>query len=93
MPRKNAKSTVATMLANWFQVMEHGQQDIHTACTSYSPRQHWPERKVVQVLQQKQQNRQKPRFVLMLLILFKSPWGTRWGTNHKKGASPSGKAP
>ncbi len=48
MPRKNAKSTVAAMLANGFLVMEHGQQDIYTACTSYSPRQHWPERKVVQ---------------------------------------------
>lgn len=27
-PRKNAKSTVAAMLANWFLVMEHGQQPL-----------------------------------------------------------------
>ena len=33
-PRKNAKSTVAAMLANWFLVMEHGQQDIYTAAVS-----------------------------------------------------------
>ncbi|ELW8211804.1 terminase large subunit domain-containing protein, partial [Yersinia enterocolitica] len=29
-PRKNAKSTVAAILANWFLVMEPGQQDIYT---------------------------------------------------------------
>ncbi|MDC9616165.1 terminase large subunit, partial [Xenorhabdus khoisanae] len=33
-PRKNAKSTVAAMLANWFLVMESGQQDIYTAAVS-----------------------------------------------------------
>ncbi|OUK59022.1 terminase large subunit [Enterobacter hormaechei] len=33
-PRKNAKSTVAAMLANWFLVMEKGQQDIYTAAVS-----------------------------------------------------------
>ena len=33
-PRKNAKSTVAAMLANWFLVMEEGQQDIYTAAVS-----------------------------------------------------------
>ncbi|MBD2782854.1 terminase large subunit [Xenorhabdus szentirmaii] len=33
-PRKNAKSTVAAILANWFLVMEHGQQDIYTAAVS-----------------------------------------------------------
>jgi phage terminase large subunit-like protein len=33
-PRKNAKSTVAAMLANWFLVMEQGQQDIYTAAVS-----------------------------------------------------------
>ncbi len=33
-PRKNAKSTVAAMLANWFLVMEPGQQDIYTAAVS-----------------------------------------------------------
>ncbi|TBM33368.1 terminase large subunit, partial [Hafnia paralvei] len=29
--RKNAKSTAAAILANWFLVMEEGQQDIYTA--------------------------------------------------------------
>ena len=29
--RKNAKSTVAAVLANWFLIMEKGQQDIYTA--------------------------------------------------------------
>ncbi|PHM24130.1 terminase large subunit [Xenorhabdus budapestensis] len=33
-PRKNAKSTVAAILANWFLVMENGQQDIYTAAVS-----------------------------------------------------------
>ncbi|PHM38878.1 terminase [Xenorhabdus mauleonii] len=33
-PRKNAKSTVAAILANWFLVMEQGQQDIYTAAVS-----------------------------------------------------------
>ncbi|CDG88868.1 terminase large subunit [Xenorhabdus bovienii] len=33
-PRKNAKSTVAAILANWFLVMEPGQQDIYTAAVS-----------------------------------------------------------
>lgn len=33
-PRKNAKSTVAAILANWFLVMEHGQQDVYTAAVS-----------------------------------------------------------
>ncbi|HCR3434811.1 terminase large subunit [Morganella morganii] len=33
-PRKNAKSTVAAILANWFLVMEDGQQDIYTAAVS-----------------------------------------------------------
>ncbi|MBD2810043.1 terminase large subunit [Xenorhabdus sp. Vera] len=33
-PRKNAKSTVAAILANWFLVMELGQQDIYTAAVS-----------------------------------------------------------
>ncbi|PHM27510.1 terminase large subunit [Xenorhabdus budapestensis] len=33
-PRKNAKSTVAAILANWFLVMESGQQDIYTAAVS-----------------------------------------------------------
>lgn len=33
-PRKNAKSTIAAMLANWFLVMEPGQQDIYTAAVS-----------------------------------------------------------
>ncbi|MDT8767947.1 terminase large subunit [Pasteurella multocida] len=32
--RKNAKSTVAAILANWFLVMEKGQQDIYTAAVS-----------------------------------------------------------
>ena len=32
--RKNAKSTVAAVLANWFLVMEGGQQDIYTAAVS-----------------------------------------------------------
>lgn len=32
--RKNAKSTVAAVLANWFLVMEKGQQDIYTAAVS-----------------------------------------------------------
>ncbi|MCZ5841215.1 terminase large subunit, partial [Escherichia coli] len=32
--RKNAKSTVAAILANWFLVMENGQQDIYTAAVS-----------------------------------------------------------
>ncbi|CEE92681.1 putative terminase large subunit [Xenorhabdus nematophila str. Anatoliense] len=32
--RKNAKSTVAAILANWFLVMEQGQQDIYTAAVS-----------------------------------------------------------
>ncbi|OIQ13538.1 hypothetical protein UR07_09580 [Pasteurella multocida subsp. multocida] len=34
MARKNAKSTVAAVLANWFLVMEKGQQDIYTAAVS-----------------------------------------------------------
>lgn len=33
-PRKNAKSTKAAILANWFLVMEEGQQDIYTAAVS-----------------------------------------------------------
>lgn len=33
-PRKNAKSTAAAILANWFLVMEEGQQDIYTAAVS-----------------------------------------------------------
>ncbi len=33
-PRKNAKSTVATILANGFLVMEQGQQDIYIAAVS-----------------------------------------------------------
>ena len=33
-PRKNAKSTTAAILANWFLVMEKGQQDIYTAAVS-----------------------------------------------------------
>ncbi|CDH01230.1 terminase large subunit [Xenorhabdus bovienii] len=33
-PRKNAKSTIAAILANWFLVMEPGQQDIYTAAVS-----------------------------------------------------------
>lgn len=33
-PRKNAKSTVAAILADWFLVMEDGQQDIYTAAVS-----------------------------------------------------------
>lgn len=33
-PRKNAKSTVAAILANWFLIMENGQQDIYTAAVS-----------------------------------------------------------
>ncbi|ARD18667.1 terminase large subunit [Edwardsiella piscicida] len=33
-PRKNAKSTTAAILANWFLVMEEGQQDIYTAAVS-----------------------------------------------------------
>ncbi|CDG89336.1 terminase large subunit [Xenorhabdus bovienii] len=33
-PRKNAKSTVASILANWFLVMDNGQQDIYTAAVS-----------------------------------------------------------
>ncbi|BET95417.1 terminase large subunit [Xenorhabdus taiwanensis] len=33
-PRKNAKSTVAAILANWFLVVENGQQDIYTAAVS-----------------------------------------------------------
>ncbi|PHM68044.1 terminase large subunit [Xenorhabdus kozodoii] len=33
-PRKNVKSTVAAILANWFLVMESGQQDIYTAAVS-----------------------------------------------------------
>ena len=33
-PRKNAKSTAAAILANWFLVMENGQQDIYTAAVS-----------------------------------------------------------
>ncbi|MCX8962740.1 terminase large subunit [Erwinia psidii] len=33
-PRKNAKSTVAAILALWFLVMEKGQQDIYTAAVS-----------------------------------------------------------
>ena len=33
-PRKNAKSTVAAMLSNWFLLMEGGQQDIYTAAVS-----------------------------------------------------------
>ncbi|AOM42113.1 hypothetical protein A9255_17065 [Xenorhabdus hominickii] len=33
-PHKNAKSTVAAILANWFLVMENGQQDIYTAAVS-----------------------------------------------------------
>ncbi|MGQ8820312.1 terminase large subunit [Bibersteinia trehalosi] len=32
--RKNAKSTVAAILANWWLVMEEGQQDIYTAAVS-----------------------------------------------------------
>uniref|UniRef100_UPI003F6E39F1 terminase large subunit domain-containing protein n=1 Tax=Lonepinella sp. BR2904 TaxID=3434551 RepID=UPI003F6E39F1 len=32
--RKNAKSTVAAVLANWFLIMEQGQQDIYTAAVS-----------------------------------------------------------
>lgn len=32
--RKNAKSTAAAILANWFLVMEEGQQDIYTAAVS-----------------------------------------------------------
>lgn len=32
--RKNAKSTVAAVLSNWFLVMEKGQQDIYTAAVS-----------------------------------------------------------
>ena len=32
--RKNAKSTVAAVLANWFLLMEAGQQDIYTAAVS-----------------------------------------------------------
>ncbi|AOF52567.1 terminase [Rodentibacter caecimuris] len=32
--RKNAKSTVAAVLANWFLLMENGQQDIYTAAVS-----------------------------------------------------------
>ena len=32
--RKNAKSTVAAVLANWFLLMESGQQDIYTAAVS-----------------------------------------------------------
>ena len=32
--RKNAKSTVAAVLANWFLIMEKGQQDIYTAAVS-----------------------------------------------------------
>ncbi|PJG81965.1 terminase large subunit [Caviibacterium pharyngocola] len=32
--RKNAKSTVAAVLANWFLIMESGQQDIYTAAVS-----------------------------------------------------------
>ncbi|MGQ7790645.1 terminase large subunit domain-containing protein [Shigella flexneri] len=33
-PRKNAKSTTAAILANWFLIMENGQQDIYTAAVS-----------------------------------------------------------
>ncbi|WGM07663.1 terminase large subunit [Arsenophonus nasoniae] len=33
-PRKNAKSTLAAILANWFLIMEGGQQDIYTAAVS-----------------------------------------------------------
>ncbi|WVD62833.1 terminase large subunit [Orbus mooreae] len=33
-PRKNAKSTTAAILANWFLVMEKGQQDIYTVAVS-----------------------------------------------------------
>ncbi|WGM09200.1 terminase large subunit [Arsenophonus nasoniae] len=33
-PRKNAKSTLAAILANWFLLMENGQQDIYTAAVS-----------------------------------------------------------
>lgn len=33
-PRKNAKSTIAAILANWFLIMEGGQQDIYTAAVS-----------------------------------------------------------
>ncbi|EMN7478730.1 terminase large subunit, partial [Salmonella enterica] len=33
-PRKNAKSTKAAILANWFLIMEPGQQDIYTAAVS-----------------------------------------------------------
>ncbi|MDP0298092.1 terminase large subunit [Glaesserella parasuis] len=32
--RKNAKSTIGAILANWFLVMEKGQQDIYTAAVS-----------------------------------------------------------
>ena len=32
--RKNAKSTVAAVLANWFLLVEDGQQDIYTAAVS-----------------------------------------------------------
>lgn len=32
--RKNAKSTVAAVLANWFLLVEGGQQDIYTAAVS-----------------------------------------------------------
>lgn len=32
--RKNAKSTIAAVLANWFLLMEQGQQDIYTAAVS-----------------------------------------------------------
>ncbi|SMB87313.1 Phage terminase-like protein, large subunit, contains N-terminal HTH domain [Pasteurella testudinis DSM 23072] len=32
--RKNAKSTIAAVLANWFLIMEPGQQDIYTAAVS-----------------------------------------------------------
>ncbi|EHH5213242.1 terminase large subunit, partial [Escherichia coli] len=33
-PRKNAKSTTAAILADWFLIMENGQQDIYTAAVS-----------------------------------------------------------